>query len=68
MINLSSLDVNNKDLVIRVDMNVPLKDGYVLDATRIEACLPTIEHALKNNAKVLLISHLGRPTEGVFDE
>ena len=68
MINLSSLDVNNKNLVIRVDMNVPLKDGYVLDATRIEACLPTIEHALKNNAKILLISHLGRPTEGVFDE
>jgi len=68
MINLSSLDVNNKNLVIRVDMNVPLKDGNVLDATRIEACLPTIEHALKNNAKVLLISHLGRPTEGVFDE
>ena len=68
MINLSSLDVNNKDLVIRVDMNVPLKDGNVLDATRIEACLPTIEHALKNNAKILLISHLGRPTEGVFDE
>tara|TARA_B100001109_G_scaffold35896_1_gene28097 strand:- start:365 stop:1519 length:1155 start_codon:yes stop_codon:yes gene_type:complete len=68
MINLSSLDVNNKNLVIRVDMNVPLKDGNVLDATRIEACLPTIEHALKNNAKILLISHLGRPTEGVFDE
>ena len=68
MINLSSLDVNNKNLVIRVDMNVPLKDGSILDATRIEACLPTIEHALKNNAKVLLISHLGRPTEGVFDE
>ena len=68
MINLSSLDINNKNLVIRVDMNVPLKEGNVLDATRIEACLPTIEHALKNNAKVLLISHLGRPTEGVFDE
>ena len=68
MINLSSLDVNNKNLVIRVDMNVPLKDGNVLDATRIEACLPTIEHALKNNAKILLISHLGRPTEGVFDD
>ena len=68
MINLSSLDIAKKNLVIRVDMNVPLKDGNVLDATRIEACLPTIEHVLRNNAKILLISHLGRPTEGVFDE
>ena len=48
MINLSSLDIANKNLVIRVDMNVPLKDSKVLDATRIKACLPTIEHALSN--------------------
>ena len=68
MINLSSIDVKNKNLVIRVDMNVPLKNGNVLDATRIEACLPTIDYALKNNAKILLISHLGRPTEGNFEE
>ena len=68
MINLSSLDLNNKNLVIRVDMNVPIKDGAVLDSTRIKACLSTIEHALKNNAKVLLISHLGRPIEGNFEE
>jgi phosphoglycerate kinase len=68
MINLSSLDIKNKNLVIRVDMNVPLKNGNVLDATRIEACLPTIDYALKNNAKILLISHLGRPTEGNFEE
>ena len=57
MINLSSLDLNNKNLVIRVDMNVPIKDGNVLDSTRIKACLSTIEYALENNAKVLLISH-----------
>ena len=68
MINLSSIDITNKNLVIRVDMNVPIKDGYVQDATRIKACIPSINHALKNNAKVLLISHLGRPTEGSFEE
>ena len=68
MISLSSLDLNNENLVIRVDMNVPIKSGDVLDPTRIKACLPTIEYALKNNAKVLLISHLGRPIEGNFEE
>ena len=68
MINLTSIDITNKNLVIRVDMNVPLKDGIVLDATRIEACLPSIDHALKNKAKILLVSHLGRPSEGNFDE
>ena len=68
MINLSSLDLNNKNLVIRVDMNVPIKGGDVLDSTRIKACLSTIEYALENNAKVLLISHLGRPIEGNFEE
>ena len=68
MINLSSLDIADKNLVIRVDMNVPLKDSEVLDATRIKACLPTIEHALSNNARILLISHLGRPSEGNFEE
>ena len=68
MINLSSIDIANKNLVVRVDMNVPIKDGHILDATRIEACIPTINYALKNNAKILLISHLGRPTEGSFEE
>ena len=68
MINLSSIDITNKNLVVRVDMNVPMKDGHIIDATRIEACIPTINYALKNNAKILLISHLGRPTEGSFEE
>ena len=68
MINLSSIDIANKNLVVRVDMNVPIEDGHILDATRIEACIPTINYALKNNAKILLISHLGRPTEGSFEE
>ena len=68
MINLSSLEIKNKNLVIRVDMNVPISGGKVLDATRISACIPTINYALKNNAKILLVSHLGRPTESVFED
>ena len=68
MINLTSLDITNKNLVIRVDMNVPIKDGIVADVSRINACIPTIKLALENNAKVLLISHLGRPKEGNFEE
>ena len=68
MINLSSEEITSKNLVIRVDMNVPIKDGIVLDSTRIEACIPTIMFALNRGARILLISHLGRPTEGSFDE
>ena len=68
MINLSSLEIKNKNLVIRVDMNVPILGGKVLDTTRITACIPTINYALENNAKILLVSHLGRPTESVFED
>ena len=49
-------------------MNVPIKDGAVYDRTRILASMPTVNHALEQGAKVLLVSHLGRPKEGVFDE
>ena len=51
MINLSSLDITNKNIVIRVDMNVPIKDGNVLDLTRIKASIPTINYALNSNSK-----------------
>ena len=68
MINLSSLEIKNKNLVIRVDMNVPMLGAKVLDTTRITACIPTINYALENNAKILLVSHLGRPTESVFED
>ena len=67
MNKLSQLDINNKNLVIRVDMNVPIIDGRVADDTRIQACLPTIKKSLNSGAKILLVSHLGRPTEGSFD-
>ena len=68
MIKLSSLNIANKNLVIRVDMNVPIKEGDVQDLTRIRACLPTIRYALDQGAKILLVSHLGRPTEGLYEE
>ena len=68
MNRLSELNISNKNLVVRVDMNVPIKDGTVVDNTKIIACMPTIKFALKNNAKVLLITHLGRPAEGSFEE
>ena len=68
MINLSSLDITNKNIVIRVDMNVPIEDGNVLDSTRIKACIPTINYALNAGSKILLVSHLGRPIEENFEE
>ena len=68
MNKLSQLEITDKNLVIRVDMNVPIIDGVIQDETRIFASLPSINYALSKGAKVLLLSHLGRPTEGVFDE
>jgi phosphoglycerate kinase len=68
MNRLSDLNISNQNLVIRVDMNVPIEDGVVTDSTRILACMPTIKFALKNNSKVLLVTHLGRPIEGTFDK
>ncbi|RIY33797.1 phosphoglycerate kinase [Psittacicella hinzii] len=65
---LKDLDINNKVLFIRADLNVPVKDGVVTSDARIVATLPTIKYALDNKAKVLITSHLGRPTEGEYDE
>ena len=67
MTNLSELTLENKKLIIRVDMNVPIHDGAVYDQTRILASIPTIKYCLGKGAKILLVSHLGRPIEGEPD-
>jgi len=64
VIKMTDLDLTGKRVLIREDMNVPIKDGNVSDDTRIRASMPTIKHALDAGAKVMLLSHLGRPKGG----
>jgi len=68
VIKMTDLDLSGKRVLIRQDLNVPVKDGKVASDARIRASLPTVQKALEGGASVMLMSHLGRPTEGEFSE
>lgn len=68
VIKMTDLDLAGKRVLIRQDLNVPIKDGEVASDKRIRASVPTIEHCITAGAKVMIMSHLGRPTEGEYAE
>lgn len=68
VLTMKEQDLAGKRVLIREDLNVPIKYGVVSSDARIRAALPTIEHALNAGAKVMVMSHLGRPTEGEYAE
>ena len=68
IVKMTELDLAGKRVLIRQDLNVPIKDGEVTSDARIRASLPTIKAAVEAGAKVMLMSHLGRPTEGQYED
>lgn len=67
VIKMTELDLANQRVLIREDLNVPIKDGQITSDARLKAALPTIKLALEKGAKVMVMSHLGRPVEGEYD-
>ena len=68
VIKMTDLDIKGKRVLIRSDLNVPVKDGKVTSDARITASMATINYALKSGARVMVTSHLGRPEEGIYSE
>ncbi len=68
VIKLIDLDLKGKRVLIRADLNVPVKDGKVTSDARISASMATFQHCIKAGAKVMVMSHLGRPEEGIYSE
>ena len=68
IIKMTDIDLAGKRVLIRADLNVPVSNGKVTSDARITATMATIEYALKQGAKVMVTSHLGRPEEGVYSE
>lgn len=68
IIKMTDLDLRGQRVLIREDLNVPIKDGAISSDARLRAALPTLKMALQLGAKVMVMSHLGRPQEGVYDE
>ncbi|WP_371377769.1 phosphoglycerate kinase [Thalassotalea aquiviva] len=68
VIKMTDLELANKRVLIREDLNVPVKNGKITSDARLRAALPTLKHALDAGAKVMVMSHLGRPTEGEYNE
>lgn len=66
-LKLKDIQLDQKRVIIREDLNVPIKDGIITSEQRLEAAIPTLRYALEANAAVLVLSHLGRPQEGKFD-
>jgi phosphoglycerate kinase len=65
--HLTDIALENKRILIREDLNVPMEDGKIASDARIRAALPTIQHCLRQNGRVMIMSHLGRPTEGQYE-
>ncbi len=68
VIKMTDLDLRGKRVLVRADLNVPVKDGRVTSDARISASMPTFRYALDQGARVMVVSHLGRPTEGEYSE
>src|SRR5258706_3283512 len=68
ILKMSDLDLREKRVFMRVDFNIPIQGGKIVDDTRIRASLPGIRHALAQRVRLMLVSHLGRPAEGQLDE